>query len=189
MHILMNNCDLAEKYMAKGYRKISNTYQRVARIDRLDWREYMATNHSPWDPEGEGMNWVIGLGPSANDHYRRCHSRDFKSVSASVFKHIKGSGHDPVGYIPLDRRGRPMASKHNIVDAEDLRGKYKIHSINVITGRSSSTANSFHDSFEAALAKSKSIVKRDPDVQMVILKCTHVVQAIRPTVEVVDLDE
>ena len=82
-----------------------------------------------------------------------------------------------------------MASKQPIKVPEDLVGKYKIHSINVITGRSVSTANSFHDSLEEALAKSKSIVKRDPEIQMVVLRCTHLVQSSMPPVEVIDLDE
>lgn len=183
--------DQADRVIARGYRKISNNHQMVARIDRPDWREHMASCHSPWS-FAEGMKWVQCLDNSnpgsAEDYYRRCHSQDRKTISAQVFRHIPSSGHDSVGYIPLDHRQRPIMSKQ-LENSEQALGMYKIHSINVLTGRSHSTANSFHDDLDSALSKAKSIVKRDPNVEMVVLKCTHVVRHSAPPVEVLTLDE
>ena len=59
----------------KGYCRISNRHGIVSRIDRSDWKEYMAKKHSPWSIEA-GMEWVSFLGTNAEDHYRRCYSKD-----------------------------------------------------------------------------------------------------------------
>jgi hypothetical protein len=189
----------ASKLINWGYRKTSNNHRLIARIDRPDWYRHMAQQHSPWDPNGQGIDWVFKMGSaSAGDHYRRCYSRDFKTVSHMVLALIPSSDHDDCGYCrkkdepqswDVCRGDIPMASKKEIMYPEDLRGKYKIHSMNVVTGRSQSSANTFHDSYDDALAKAKSIVQRDSDIQMVILKCTHVVQSSGPPVEVIDLDD
>lgn len=60
--------------IAAGYRRTSRKFLGLCRIDRPDWREYMAFQRAPWDPAGEGMNWVNGIGGA--DHYRRCYSED-----------------------------------------------------------------------------------------------------------------
>lgn len=57
-----------------GYCVISNRYMMVSRIDREDWKEYMAIQHCPWDIE-EGLCWVYSLKDAAN-HYRRVYSND-----------------------------------------------------------------------------------------------------------------
>lgn len=188
----------ASKLINWGYRKTSNNHRLVARIDRPDWYRYMAQEHAPWDPNGEGIDWVFNMGPAAaGDHYRRCYSRDFKTVPHAVLELIPSSNHDDCGYCR--KSGEPhkfdvcrgdieVASKKEITAPEDLVGKYKVHSINVVTGRSCSSANTFHDDYDAALAKATSIVKRDPEMQIVILKCTHMVQAMGPPVEVIELD-
>lgn len=76
-----------------GYRVTSNKHRMVARIDRDDWMEHMAKEHSPWDWEGEGMKWINGMGlRSAADHYRRVYSKDKLTVSASIAKAIPNSG-------------------------------------------------------------------------------------------------
>jgi hypothetical protein len=40
--------------ISKGYRVVSRRYSILSRVDREDWREYMATKHSPWSLR-EGM--------------------------------------------------------------------------------------------------------------------------------------
>lgn len=192
-----------------GYRKISGRHSLIARIDRPDWYRYMAQKHAPWDPNGEGMHWVFSMGSaSAENQYRRCYSLDQLTVPYEVAQRIPSSNDGSTGYCrkkdepnsyeackgPIESQQYDqfqhgdieMSSKYT--DPDSLHGKYKIHSMNVITGRSSSSANTFHDDLESALTKAKSIVKRDSDIQMVILKCTHVVQASGPPVEVIDLD-
>jgi len=182
-----------------GYRKTSNRHRMVSRIDRPDWYRTMAQRHAPWDPNGEGIDWVFTMGrAAAEDYYRRCYSEDILTVCDNVIKRIPSSNDEITGHCrkstdlkryDVCRGDIEMASKKNITEPEDLRGKYKIHSINVVTGCTSSSVNAFHDNFDSALDKCKSIVKRDPSIQMVILKCTHVVQASGPPVEVIDLDD
>ena len=84
-----------------GYRRISNSGFILSRIDRSDWREYMAKSHAPWDML-EGLKWVRCLEKqegSAEDHYRRCHSKDNLKVTSDTYKEIPGSNFDPVGFI------------------------------------------------------------------------------------------
>ena len=90
----------AQQLINAGYRRTSNSYRMVSRVDRPDWKEHMAKQHSPWSFE-DGMKWVNGLGSSASDHYRRVYSKDTLMVSPTVFSKIPTSIHDPVGYIPL----------------------------------------------------------------------------------------
>lgn len=83
----------AAEYIAQGYRVTSNKHRMISRIDRDDWKEYMAKGHSPWDWEGEGLKWVRILGDrSAADHYRRVYSRDTLTVSAAIIKAMPNSG-------------------------------------------------------------------------------------------------
>jgi len=90
----------------KGYRRVSNKFGHVARIDRPDWREHMAERNAPWDPKGQGMEWVRLLEKtpgSAEDHYRRCYSKDVLVLSPGQAKRVPPSAHDPAGYIEGDR--------------------------------------------------------------------------------------
>lgn len=81
-----------------GYRVVSRKHRLVARVDRKDWREYMAQKHSPWSLE-QGRNWVQCLGDSAPDFYRRVHSKDQLTVSAEMLKKIPNSSWDIVEYV------------------------------------------------------------------------------------------
>lgn len=69
----------AEELIARGYRRISNKYGAVARIDRPDWVEHMArvTRRAPADfytrnPDGT----LTTVSATWADHYRRCISED-----------------------------------------------------------------------------------------------------------------
>lgn len=66
-----------------GYVPTSNKYYNIARIDRPDWREFMASGHLG------GMGWVNCLGLQAADHYRRCFTSDTRIVSKGVFREMK----------------------------------------------------------------------------------------------------
>jgi len=84
-----------------GYRRTSNRHGLISRIDREDWREEMARKHSPWSFE-EGMNWVKALSftpGGAEDHYRRCYSRDCITVTPEKAMKIPNSNWDPVGFV------------------------------------------------------------------------------------------
>lgn len=85
----------------KGYAITSNRHRLANRVDSPNWREYMAAQHAPWDPEGQGMDWVRSLdehGHSAADHYRRCHSRDEITVPEHLFKYVAKSASGPREY-------------------------------------------------------------------------------------------
>ena len=67
---------MSRDYVAEGYRITSRKYGIISRIDRDDWKDYMAEQHAPWDIE-EGRKWVRLLGDrTAADHYRRVYSKD-----------------------------------------------------------------------------------------------------------------
>ena len=84
---------------AAGY-CITSRYHRLAnRLDRKDWREHMAQQHAPWDPEGTGMSWVTCMGDSnAADHYRRCYSEDKIVVPEEWVKPLGNSGSGPTEF-------------------------------------------------------------------------------------------
>lgn len=86
---------------SQGYRRVSTKHQLVSRVDRPDWREYMAMRHCPHDPEGLGNRWVMCLGKGAADHYRRVYSKDTLNVlNLFTFRLIPASANDDVGYVP-----------------------------------------------------------------------------------------
>lgn len=86
-----------------NYAVTSRKWGLVARIDRPDWREFMAKQHAPWDPEGEGMDWVQSLdlhGHSAADFYRCVYSQDKFSIPVHLTKYVVKSSPGPKEYIP-----------------------------------------------------------------------------------------
>ena len=97
----MNDLDLTlVQAKAAGYCITSRRAKYAKRIDRKDWREYMAKEHAPWDPTGqEGMSWVKSMGDSlAADHYRRCYSNDQITVTEEWFKILKNSNNGPTEF-------------------------------------------------------------------------------------------
>ncbi len=95
-----------QELISQGYRRVSNRFCLISRIDRQDWKEYMASTHAPWDPEGDGMAWVNCLGNqpgSAEDWYRRCLSKDVITVSKGISSQIPSSGHDSIEYVKLNK--------------------------------------------------------------------------------------
>ena len=77
----------------------------VTRVDRPDWKEHMAREHSPWDAKrgtDDGPRWVRCLGDGAADHYRRVYSMDsIEGVPEPIFKLVPGSNWDTCGYIEV----------------------------------------------------------------------------------------
>lgn len=92
--------DLVEKMISQGYRKTSGKFGIVSRIDRADWKSFLAFEHTPWDVE-QGMAWVECLGDqSAEDHYRRCYSPDQQELGRYMAHNFPTSGQcEPVGYL------------------------------------------------------------------------------------------
>ena len=94
---------MTEQTLAQqGYRYISRRHKIAARVDRPDWKENMAERHCPWDPQGEGMRWVAGLGGDAADYYRRVFSND-RITTRTLHKSIANSSGDRTGYVEVQR--------------------------------------------------------------------------------------
>jgi len=93
---------IKEKYISmlisKGYRRTSCKFGTVSRVDRPDWREYMARDHAPWDIN-EGLEWVEALGDSAGDYYRRVLSKDHKEIGKEYAKFFPSSSDRDVDWV------------------------------------------------------------------------------------------
>ena len=88
---------LIRSLIQKSYCVVSRKHGHIARIDRPDWRECMAAIHSPWDPEGEGMQWACSSG--MEDYYRRCHSKDIKIFPSKYMRYFPSSCGSKAGYV------------------------------------------------------------------------------------------
>lgn len=78
--------------IADGYRRISNSYRHIARIDRPDWKDVLAKSmNTTADKLSTETSW--------EDHYRRVHSKDVLEVPQHVYKRIPGSSGDRCGYV------------------------------------------------------------------------------------------
>lgn len=76
---------------ARGYRRISNRYCIVARIDRADWLEVLAERYRAL---------CEAITPAARcDLYRRALSADRLEVDAQVARLVPSSVGDECGYI------------------------------------------------------------------------------------------
>lgn len=83
----------AEDLIALGYRRTSNAFGLVSRIDREDWLEVLAEKmgRSPAD-------FIVRSGPDIGkpspmwaDQYRRCYSKDTLTVDQVTIRLIPGS--------------------------------------------------------------------------------------------------
>lgn len=80
----------ADELARKGYRRVSNKFGMVARIDRSDWLEIMIEAHSNWKETEHSM---------IADYYRRCVTQDVLTVPLEVSRWVPSSTNDPVGYV------------------------------------------------------------------------------------------
>jgi hypothetical protein len=85
---------LAEKLMAKGYRKVAGKSKSLARIDRPDWKDEIVRRTRYGGPAIHG--WPDS---KAEDFYRRVLAKRIK-VDSYTLRHVRSSGHDVTGYIP-----------------------------------------------------------------------------------------
>ena len=72
-----------KELMSRGYRRTSNAFGMVSRIDRADWKEYMVENNFPVNA----------------DFYRRICSKDTLTIGKSKARRVKASGHDTTGFV------------------------------------------------------------------------------------------
>lgn len=93
-----NNVIDTDALIKRGYRRVSNKYGRVARIDRPDWVQVLAIRlhrapadfYVPGEPNPTG-SWC--------DFYRRTYSEDVLEMDPTLAQKIPSSCHDPVGYV------------------------------------------------------------------------------------------
>ena len=82
--------EIAAIMTARGYRRVSNRYRIIARVDRPDWIPLATNMHG----------YFMGT-----DHYRRCLSQDcIEGVPDRIYKLIPASNHDDVGFVDLSTK-------------------------------------------------------------------------------------
>jgi len=79
---------LAPILLKHGYRRTSNAYCSIARIDRDDWIDYLATKLNCcvadfYKKDGSG------IADSWRDHYVRVYSKDKHTVAPELVRKIK----------------------------------------------------------------------------------------------------
>lgn len=70
-----------------GYRKISNSYCRIARIDRNDWVEVLAQSRRCSVADFYNVDGS-GIGSSHRDYYIRCFSEDVLTVHPQILRKL-----------------------------------------------------------------------------------------------------
>lgn len=82
-----------KKLIAQGYRRVSNRFGIIARVDRPDWQEYQISKGNPVNA----------------DWYRRCVSKDTITIGQSRARKIPPSAFDPIGYVqPISKTGQKV---------------------------------------------------------------------------------
>jgi hypothetical protein len=79
----------AHELMKQGYRKTSNAYCMVSRIDRKDWVEVMAKERHCSVADFYNLDGS-GIRDSHRDHYIRCFSNDTLTVHPLIHRKMKG---------------------------------------------------------------------------------------------------
>lgn len=78
---------LARTLVDQGYRRVSNAYCRVARIDREDWLDVLAKERHCSRADFYNVDGS-GIGDQHRDHYIRCYSNDFLTVAPEILRHV-----------------------------------------------------------------------------------------------------
>lgn len=77
----------AKELMDQGYRKVSNAYCRVARIDREDWLDVLAKHLRCSRADFYNVDGS-GIGDRWRDHYVRVYSKDKQTVHPLILRKI-----------------------------------------------------------------------------------------------------
>jgi len=78
---------IAEELTKLGYRKTSNAYCLVSRIDREDWLEVLAKQRHCSRADFYNVDGS-GISDSHKEHYIRVHSKDNLTVHPNVYKNM-----------------------------------------------------------------------------------------------------
>lgn len=155
-----------------GYCVVSRKHKTVSRIDRPDWREYMAAKHAPWDPMGEGMAWARTSGSA--DHYRRLYSKDTKIVTD--LGAYPSSGEGPTEYMETVER--------NTKETTQMQKFYTLadRDAQTTTGRGRRIPT-----IAEAVAEAERRVKEGMTPAIYIMEAVKLVQLVTPKTEVIDV--
>lgn len=112
-----------------GYRRISNASRIVARVDRPDWQRVMADL---------GLH-IAADELNAADHYRRCYSEDRITLESSVYKRVKGSCADAIGFVDenfVEHTAKviilpPDETTIKVSELDNLRAKVSVQSLSL----------------------------------------------------------
>ena len=118
--------DIAE-FVALGYRRTSRKFGIISRVDRPDWKEFLARKGMLIGPEREG---------NGADHYRAVYSKDKITLEPpSLALEVPTSGHDPVGFIPKDQLEQKLADAYAAECAEcgRMRTTLEVKSLRPLT--------------------------------------------------------
>ena len=120
----------AARLVELGYRKVSNRYRIIARVDRHDWVSVMASQllRAPADFYVPGSDKVEG---GWCDYYRRCLSKDCITMPPEdhdVFKLIPSSSGDACGYVGPVPVEEPKGELHLVVTGKSL-STYMTHGV------------------------------------------------------------
>lgn len=77
----------AQELLSKGYRRTSNAYCMVSRIDRDDWIEILAKQLRCAPADFYKLDGT-GIDDRWRDHYVRCYSKDKHTVHPNILKFI-----------------------------------------------------------------------------------------------------
>lgn len=80
---------VAEDLTRQGYRKVSNAYCEVARIDREDWLDVLAKERRCSRADFYNVDGS-GIGDQHRDYYIRVFSKDTHTVAPEVLFRMKG---------------------------------------------------------------------------------------------------
>ncbi len=80
---------VAAELMEKGYRRTSNAYCSVSRIDRDDWIDVLAKERRCSRADFYNVDGS-GIGNNHRDHYVRVFSEDNLTVAPEVVRYVKG---------------------------------------------------------------------------------------------------
>ena len=104
---------LAQRYTRAGYRRVSNKYLQISRVDQKHWVKVILKSHDfgQLTPENVQNYWA--------DNYRRCRSNDVIQVNTEVFKLIPTSCGDNTGYVVGGKEIKLYASEDQLPPEND----------------------------------------------------------------------
>lgn len=79
---------VASELNQQGYRRCSNAYCMIARIDRDDWLDVLAKERRCSRADFYNVDGS-GISNQHRDHYIRVHSKDEHTVHPAVYHHIE----------------------------------------------------------------------------------------------------